>query len=98
MTTTEEAAEVPWTEKVRPLGARLCVVARTADEKIGSLYIPTAAQETEQIGTVVAVGADVRTLAVGAVVLFGKFSGSPVEVDGVELLVLQEDDVLLEVL
>ena len=90
--------------KVRPLHDRL--VVRRIEEKEtakGGIIIPDTAKEKPQEGLVVAVGngkilqdgtkvtLDVRE---GDRVLFGKYSGSEIKVDGEEYLIIREDDVL----
>jgi chaperonin GroES len=89
---------------IRPLHDR--VIIRRVEEsegKQGSLYIPDSAKEKPQRGEVVAVGAgkmlesgqrvapDVKG---GDQVLFGKYSGSEVKVDGQDVLILREDEIL----
>ena len=90
--------------KVRPLHDRL--VVRRVEEKEtakGGIIIPDTAKEKPQEGKVVAVGngkvnddgkkvpLDVKA---GDKILFGKYSGSEVKVDGDELLIMREDDIL----
>jgi chaperonin GroES len=90
--------------KIRPLADRL-VVKRLAEETktAGGILIPDNAKEKPMEGEVVAVGSGkafsdgkVRTLEmkVGDRVLFGKYSGTEIKLDGNELLILKEDDVL----
>jgi chaperonin GroES len=90
--------------KIRPLHDRV-VVRRTEEERTspGGIVIPDTATEKPIRGEVVAVGngkilesGDVRSLElkVGDQVLFGKYSGTEVKVDGEELLVMREDDVM----
>ena len=90
--------------KIRPLHDRV-VVRRTEEERTspGGIVIPDTATEKPIRGEVVAVGngkilesGDVRALElkVGDQVLFGKYSGTEVKVDGEELLVMREDDVM----
>ncbi len=90
--------------KLKPLHDR--VVVRRVDEEsrsAGGIVIPDNAKEKPQRGEVVAVGpgepldtGQVRALTVqpGESVLFGKFAGSEVTVDGEELVVLRESDIL----
>ena len=91
--------------KFRPLQDR--VLIKRLDEDIektkGGLYIPDSAKEKPQQGKVMAVGKgrvnddgkltplDVKT---GDKVLFGKYSGSEIKVDGEELLIMREEDIL----
>ncbi len=90
--------------KLKPLHDRI-VIRRVADEdrSPGGIVIPDQARDKPQRGEVLAVGpgepletGQVRAPAVrtGDVVLFGKFAGSEVAVDGEELVVLRESDVL----
>ena len=90
--------------KIRPLHDRL-VVKRVEEERTspGGIVIPDTAAEKPIRGKVVAVGkgkilenGEVRSLdvKVGDEVLFGKYSGTEVKVEGDELLVLREDDVM----
>jgi chaperonin GroES len=90
--------------KIRPLADRLVVKRTKEEEKTkGGIIIPDTAKEKPVEGTVVAVGngkilkdgkqrpLDVK---VGDKVLFGKYTGSEVKIDGEELVMLREDDVL----
>lgn len=90
--------------KIRPLHDRV-VVCRVEEEltTAGGIVIPDNAKEKPMRGKVVAVGAgkvlengDVRALAVKVddVVLFGKYSGTEVKVNGQELVVMREDDIM----
>jgi chaperonin GroES len=90
--------------KFRPLGDRILVKRIEAEERsLGGLVIPDSAKEKPQQAEVVAVGTgrrlkngDVKPLVVksGDRVLFGKYSGDEVKLDGVAHLILREDDVL----
>jgi chaperonin GroES len=90
--------------KIRPLQDRVIVKRVKEEEKTkGGLYIPDTAKEKPIEGTVVAVGngkvnddGTVRRLDVkeGDRVLFGKYSGTEVKLDGEEHLILREDDIL----
>jgi chaperonin GroES len=89
---------------IRPLHDRV-IVKRSAEETTspGGIVIPDSAAEKPVKGEVVAIGngklldnGDVRGLdvKVGDKVLFGKYSGTEVKVDGEELLVMREDDIM----
>jgi len=90
--------------KIRPLHDRV-IVKRVEEEKksAGGIIIPDAAAEKPVQGVVKAVGkgkilenGEVRPLdlKVGAKVLFGKYSGTEVKVDGEDVLVMREEDVM----
>lgn len=89
---------------IRPLHDRV-VVKRMEEERTspGGIVIPDSATEKPDKGEVIAVGkgkilenGDVRPmdLAVGDKILFGKYAGSTIKVEGDELLVMREDDVM----
>jgi chaperonin GroES len=90
--------------KVKPLHNRILVRRLDSDEKTaGGIIIPDTAKEKPQEGKVVAVGpgrmddAGKRIpmeLKAGDRILFGRYSGSEVNIDGVEHLIMKEDDVL----
>jgi chaperonin GroES len=90
--------------KIRPLQDRVIVRRVKEEEKTkGGLYIPDSAKEKPVEATVIAVGSgkvledgSVRKLDVkeGDRILFGKYSGSEVKIDGEEHLILREDDIL----
>ena len=88
---------------IRPLHDRV-IIRRMEEEKTspGGIVIPDSATEKPVKGEVVAVGngkilesGDVRPLdvKVGDIILFGKYSGTEVSVDGEELLFMREDDI-----
>ena len=90
--------------KIRPLHDRV-IVKRWEEEKTspGGIVIPDSAAEKPVKGEVVAVGngkildsGEIRALdlKVGDKILFGKYSGTEVKVDGDELLVMREDDIM----
>ena len=88
----------------RPLGDRVLVKRVEEEEKTkGGIIIPDTAQEKPQEGEVVAVGPGARDedgdyikpeLNVGDRILFGKWSGSEVKIDGQDLIIMKESDVL----
>jgi chaperonin GroES len=93
-----------YTMKIRPLHDRV-IVKRMEEERTspGGIVIPDSATEKPIKGEVVAAGngkilenGDVRPLdvKVGDTVLFGKYAGTEVKVDGDELLVMKEDDIV----
>lgn len=89
---------------IRPLYDRI-VVKRSEDKetKVGGLFIPDSAKEKPQEATVVAVGKGKRLedgtvvpldVKVGDTILFGKYSGSDIKIDGEEYMIMREDEVL----
>ena len=89
---------------VKPLADRVLVEALEAAEKTaGGLYIPDNAKEKPQKGKIIAVGpgkaSDNGTIVkpevkVGDTVLYGKYSGTEVSVDGKDFLIMRESDLL----
>ena len=89
---------------IRPLHDRVLVEPLTAEEKTaGGIIIPDSAQEKPSEGEIVSVGEGARdeagnriTLDVNAGdrVLFGKWSGTEVKLDGEELIIMKESDIL----
>ncbi len=90
--------------KIRPLHDRLIVERLEGQDKTASgLYIPDSAKEKPQTGRVIAVGkgrikedGKVTPLDIkaGDTILFGKYSGTEVKLDGTEFLIMREEDVL----
>ena len=88
----------------RPLHDRVVVKRVESEEKTkGGIIIPDTAKEKPQEGEVIAVGAGARDEAgklvpldvkAGDRVLFGKWSGTEVKIDGVDLLIMKEADIL----
>jgi len=90
--------------KLRPLHDRV-IVERLEEEKksAGGIIIPDAAAEKPMKGKVVAVGPGKRTddgklqpmdVKSGDTILFGKYSGTEVKIDGTEYVVMREDDIM----
>ena len=90
--------------KFRPLHDRVVVRRLNAEEKTaGGIIIPDTAQEKPMEGEVIAVGAGARNEAgqivalevkAGDRILFGKWSGTEVKLDGEELLIMKESDIM----
>jgi chaperonin GroES len=80
----------------KPLGDRILVKRlETEDVTAGGLIIPDAAKEKPSEGTVMAVGTDDDlSVEVGNTVLFGKWSGTEIELDGQSMLIVKETDIL----
>ncbi|MFL5327288.1 MAG: co-chaperone GroES [Gemmataceae bacterium] len=93
--------------KVRPLDDRLVVEPLEAEEKTtGGILLPDTAKQKPQRGRIIAAGPGklrdngeraVLAVSVGDEVLYGKYSGSEVEVDGKEFKILRESDVLAKI-
>ena len=90
--------------KVRPLHDRIIVQRiEEAEQRVGGIIIPDSAKEKPQQGKVIAVGSgkskddgkriplDVKA---GDLILFGKYSGQEIKLDGEEFLIMREDEVL----
>jgi len=90
--------------KIRPLYDRIVVKRLEQKEQMqGGLYIPDTAKEKPQEGEVVAVGKGKRLengnlvpldVQAGDRILFGKYSGSDIKLDGEEYMIMREDEVL----
>ncbi len=88
----------------RPLHDRVLVRRIAVDEKTaGGIIIPDTAQEKPQEGEVVAIGAGAKAedgsvtpldVRVGDTILFGKWSGTEIRIDGEDLLIMKESDIL----
>jgi chaperonin GroES len=92
------------TMNIRPLHDRIVVKRiESSENKIGGLFIPDSAKEKPQEGEVVAVGNGKRgedgkviplDVKAGDRILFGKYSGSDIKIDGTEYMIMREDEVL----
>ena len=93
--------------KINPLDDRVVVRTNEAEETTaGGIVLPDAAQEKPQRGTVIAVGPgrlldsgarSAVSVKVGDEILFGKYGGTDIEVDGDEVKILRESDILAKV-
>lgn len=93
--------------KLRPLEDRVVVEPLEAEEKTsGGIVLPDTAQEKPQRGTVVAVGPGKLldsgqrgelSVAVGDEVIFAKYGGTDIEIDGDEVKIIRESDILAKV-
>lgn len=89
--------------KIKPLGDRVVIKPSPAEEKTkGGIILPDTAKEKPVIGEVVAVGSGRKTddgkvvpldIKVGDKVLYGKYSGTEVSLNGEEYLIMRESDV-----
>ncbi|MDR1866456.1 MAG: co-chaperone GroES [Bacteroidales bacterium] len=85
--------------KIKPLSDRVLIQPTEAESKTASgLIIPDTAKEKPQKGTVVAVGPGTKDetmqVKVGDVVLYGKYAGSELTVDGADYLIMRQSDIL----
>ena len=89
--------------KVRPLHDRIIVQRiEEGEQKVGGIIIPDTAKEKPQQGKVIAVGLGKREkneripldVQDGDTILFGKYSGQEIKIDGEEYLIMREDEVL----
>ena len=90
---------------IRPLYDRIVIkrIEAEAEKTHGGLYIPDSAKEKPQEGEVIAVGKGKRSddgkihpldVQPGDRILFGKYSGSEIKIEGEELIIMREDEVL----
>ncbi len=84
--------------KVRPIGDRVLVEPAPAEEKTSSgIIIPDTAKEKPQKGSVVAIGTGKKdeplTVKIGDIVLYGKYAGTELSIDGKDYLIMRESDI-----
>ncbi len=84
---------------IQPLADRVVIKAAAAETKTKSgIIIPDSAKEKPQKGEVVAVGPGKKdeptTVKVGDTVLYGKYSGTEINIDGADFLIMRESDIL----
>jgi len=84
---------------IKPLADRVIVKPAAAEEKTaGGIIIPDTAKEKPQKGTVVAAGPGKKdepvTVKVGDTVLYGKYSGTEISLEGTDYLIMRESDIL----
>lgn len=94
--------------KLRPLDDRVVVEPMEAEERTaGGIVLPDTAKEKPQRGTVVSVGPGklldsgergTLSVAIGDEVIYGKYSGTDIEIDGRDVKILREGDILAKVL
>jgi chaperonin GroES len=87
------------TVNVTPLHDRVIVKPAKAEEKTaGGIIIPDTAKEKPQRGTVIAAGPGKKdepvTVKIGDTVLYGKYSGTEIQLEGEDLLIMRESDIL----
>ena len=81
--------------KFKPLKDRVFVkYSEEAEKTAGGIYIPESAKEKPQKGIIEAVGSEVKEIKVGDIILFDKYSGSKINIDNNEYLIIKEEDIL----
>ena len=85
---------------MKPINDRVVIKPSPAEETTkGGLYIPETAKEKPQRGEVIAVGPGKddkkMTVKVGDIVLYGKYAGQEISLEGMDYLIMREDDILV---
>jgi len=81
--------------KFKPLKDRVFVkYSEEAEKTAGGIYIPESAKEKPQKGVIEAVGSEVKEIKVCDIILFDKYSGSKINIDNNEYLIIKEEDIL----
>ena len=83
---------------IKPLADRVLVLPTAAEEKVGGIIIPDTAKEKPLRGKIVAAGKGTKdeemVLKEGDEVLYGKYAGTELELDGTKYLIMRQNDVL----
>jgi len=84
---------------LKPIGDRVVILPAPAEEKTsGGIIIPDTAKEKPQRGEVIAAGpgkdGNLLTVKEGDIVLYGKYAGQQLDLEGVEYLIVKEDEIL----
>ena len=83
---------------IKPFADRVLVLPAPAEEKVGGIIIPDTAKEKPQHGTIVAAGNGTKDeemiLKEGDEILYGKYSGTELEIEGTKYLIMRQSDVL----
>ena len=83
---------------IKPLSDRVLIEPATAEEVVGGIIIPDTAKEKPLKGIVKAVGQGTKdeemVVKTGDTVLYGKYAGTEIEVDGAKLLMMRQSDIL----
>lgn len=84
--------------KLQPIGERIVAQAIEADNKTASgLYLPEAAKEKSKIAEVKAIGGDVKNIKTGDKIVYKEYSTTDIKVEGVDYIIVKEEDVLATV-
>lgn len=82
---------------IKPIGSRVLIkIVQSEQKSAGGIYIPETAQEKTQEGVVLAVGDDKDEIKVKVndKIIYDKYAGTPIKVDGEEQLILKMDDII----
>ncbi len=80
---------------LKPLHDRVIVKRKVEEDRTaGGIYIPDSAKEKPQGGEILAAGPECKTVKRGDSILFAKYAGSEFSLDGDELVIMREDDIL----
>ena len=85
---------------IQPLDERVLVEPMEQEEKVGTIIIPDTAKEKPMMGTVVAVGTDEEIkelIKKGDKVLFGKYAGDEIKIQGKKHLIISRSDILAKI-
>lgn len=86
--------------KVQPLDDRVLVEPTEEEEKVGSIIIPDTAKEKPSMGKVVAVGTDEELkelIKEGDKIIYGKYAGEEIKIQGVKHLIISRSDILAKI-
>lgn len=88
--------------KVEPMGERILIkILKQADQTSSGIYLPETAKEKPQEGEVVALGPEIDEddvpLKPGDIVMYPKYTGTEIKIDGVEHLIMDASDVLAKI-
>ena len=83
---------------IKPLADRVLVLPAPAEEKVGGIIIPDTAKEKPLKGEVIAVGKGTKdeemVVKANDKVLYGKYAGTEIEIDGTQYLIMRQSDIL----
>lgn len=83
---------------IKPLADRLLAVREEAQSKTASgIYLPETSKEKSVIANVIAIGPDVKCVAVGQRIVYKEYATTELKVDGTDYLIVKEEDVLATV-
>jgi len=86
--------------KVQPLDERVLVEPMEVEEKVGAIIIPDTAKEKPMMGKVIEVGTDEelrKLVKAGDKIIFGKYAGEEIKIEGIKHLIVSRSDILAKV-